>query len=281
MATGQALLDQMNRTPILPNSLAIWGLGQMGIAVKGPDGMVYIDAYLSDSVREQGSDDWKRAYPPPLQPQQVSNASAILSSHEHGDHLDIGTVAPASKASPDAKLIVTGWSLDMLADADIADDRILVPQAEQPMTIPGTGARLTALPSAHYQVEHDAQKGHRWVGYLIEWNGVVFYHSGDTIIYDGYEEMMRRHPTPDVAMVPVNGRDWYREAVMGAIGNLWGNEAAQLAANLGRGVVIVGHNDMFPKNVIPYASIADAFEQVAPRQPYRVLQPGELFYFVK
>lgn len=281
MPTGQALLDQMKHTPILPNSLAIWGMGQMGVAIKGPDGIIYIDPCLSDVVLHMSGDWWTRAYAPPLLPEQVTNASAILGSHEHADHLDPETIGPAAKASPLAKFIITGWSREIPASVDIADDRVLVPVVDQPMTIPGTSAKLTALASAHYDLEYDEEKGHRWFGFLIEWNGVVFYHSGDTIIYEGYVEMLRRHPKADVAMLPVNGRDWYRETDVGATGNLWPNEAARLANDMGWPLVIVGHNDLYPNNAISYGSIADAFERVASRQAYKILQPGELLYYVK
>ena len=281
MVTGTALIEQMQRLPILPNSLAIWGLGQMGVAIKGPDGVLYIDPCLSDSVREAAGEWGARAFEPPLAPDQIDNASAILSSHEHGDHFDVQTIGPASKASPPAPVIATGWSRTLCDEIGVGADRLIVPRAEEPMTIPGTSARLTALPSAHYALEHDAARGHRWLGFLIEWNGVTFYHSGDTVIYEGYVEMMRRYPTPDVAMLPLNGRDWYREADVGAIGNLWPTEAARLARDLGFGLVLAGHNDLYPNNAIPMGSIADAFERVAPRQAYKILQPGELLYFVK
>lgn len=281
MPTGYALLEQMERLPILPNSLAFWGLGQMGIAIKGPDGIVYIDPCLSDFVRETEGEFWVRAYEPPIAPEQLTNASALLSSHEHGDHLDPYTFGPMAQANPHAPLIATGWSRSISAGFGLAPERHIVPPVEQTMTIPGTTAKLTALPSAHYNLEHDDQQGHRWLGYLIEWNGVTFYHSGDTIIYKGYEAMLRRHPTPDVAMLPLNGRDWYREADVGAIGNLWPHEAARLASDLGFGLVIAGHNDMYPNNTISMGTIADAFAKVAPRQPYKLLQPGELLYYVK
>lgn len=281
MPTGQALLDHMQQTPIIPNSLALYGLGQMGIAIKGPDGILYIDPCLSDVVRHMAGDWWMRAYDPPLVPEQVANASAILSTHEHADHLDPETLGPAAKASPNAPFIVTGWSREIMSDLDVADDRVIVPPAEQTIAIPGTSARLTALPSAHYTLEETADNGHRWFGYLIEWNGVVFYHSGDTLIYPGYEAMLRRHPKADVAMLPVNGRDWYREADAGALGNLWPAEAARLAKDMGWSALIVGHNDLYPNNTISFSSVADALERVAPRQAYKILQPGELYYYVK
>lgn len=282
MPTGQALLDQMARTPIIPNSLALWGMGQMGIAIKGPDGLLYIDVCLSDIVVDVTGDQWwHRAYDPPLQPEQLTNATCILASHEHLDHLDTQTVGRAAKANPDATFIVTGWCLALMAEVDIDSSRIVVPQEGQPMAIPGTSATLTAVRAAHYDLEHDAEKGYRWFGYIIDWNGVRFYHSGDTIIFPGYEALLRAHSPIDVAMLAVNGRDHYREADRGIIGNLWGSEAARLASDLGWTQVIVGHNDLYPNNMIPVGSIAEDFARVAPRQPYKVLQPGELYYFVR
>ncbi len=281
MPTGNALLAHMTNTPIIPNSLAIWGMGQMGIAIKGPDAIIYIDPCLSNVVEEQAGNWWYRAYPPPIEPDAVTNVTFHLSSHEHIDHFDPMTVKPMAKASPSARFIAPGWCRDMLTEAGVSDERVIIPPALETITLPGTSIKLTAIPSAHYEKEYDEQKGYRWFGYLIEWNGVVFYHSGDTIIHPGYVDTLKSLPIADVAMLPVNGRDWYRETTVGAIGNLMPAEAALLATEIGWGMVIAGHNDLYPNNTIPMGSIADAFSRYAPRQPYKILQPGELYYFVK
>ena len=281
MPTGAELLNQMERIQVIDNSLAIWGLGQMGVAIKGPDGILYIDPCLSDVLVNQLSDWWARAYDPPLQPSEVNNATHILSSHEHLDHLDPETLAPAAKASPNAKFVVTGWSRDIMADMDIGDDRLIVPKEQETITLPGTSAKLTAIRAAHYDLEYDAEKGYRYFGYIIEWNGVTFYHSGDTLIFKEYLDILQAAPQIDIAMLPVNGRDYYRETDVGAAGNLWGREAARLAKDMGWKMVIVGHNDLYPNNTMPFANIASDFERIAPRQPYKALQPGELYYFAK
>lgn len=280
MPTGANLLAQMQNLPILPNSLAIWGLGQMGLAIKGPDAVLYFDPCLSDIVRERFGEFWVRAYPPPLMPEEVSNATYFISSHEHLDHFDTATLGPASKASPDAKLIATGWCEEGIAEIGIDRQRMIIPPALQPMTLPGTTIKLTAIPSAHYALEFDEQKGYRWLGYLIEWNGVVFYHAGDTVIYPGYLDTLRSLPTADVAIIPVNGRDWYRETAHNAVGNLLPDEAAWLAKEAGWRTVIIGHNDMYPNNTIPMGQIADAMAKGNSRQEYKILQPGELYYVV-
>lgn len=275
------LITQMQQTPILPNSLAIWGMGQMGVAIKGPEGVIYIDPCFSDYVQEVAGPFWERGYPPPILPQQMTNVLYYLASHEHGDHLDPLTAGPAAKASPQAKFVAPGWCLEMLAELDVERERVIVPPALEPITLPGTTLRLTAVPSAHYAKEHDPVKGYRWLGYIIEWNGVTFYHAGDTIIYPGYIDLLRRLPTPDVAILPINGRDYYRETERGAIGNLLPAEAARLASDLQWDVLIIGHNDLYPNNAIPFGEIATALERIAPRQKHKVLQPGELYYYVK
>ncbi|MEZ4671939.1 MAG: MBL fold metallo-hydrolase [Anaerolineae bacterium] len=281
MPTGQALLDQMNNLPILPNSLAIWGLGQMGFAIKGPDALICIDPCLSDVVKGAAGDWWERAYHPPLMPENLTNITYYLASHEHMDHFDPLTAGPAAKAAPTAHFIAPGWCMELMEECGIAAERRIFPKALEPVTLPETTLKLTAIPSAHYVKEYDAQKGYRWLGYLIEWNGIVIYHAGDTIIHDGYVDTLKKLPVADVAILPVNGRDWHREAEQGAIGNLLPDEAAWLARHVGWGMVIAGHNDMYPNNTIPMGQIADAFVRYAPRQPYKIMQPGELYYMVK
>ncbi len=281
MPTGKDLLNQMQNTPVLPNSLAIWGLGQMGIAIKGPDAILYIDACLSDVVRERFGDWWARAYPPPLAPEEVTNATYYLVTHEHFDHLDPVTTGAAAKASPNAKFVATGWCIDLMAEIDVPQEKLIIPSALKPITLPGTSVRLTAIPAAHYAKEYDEEKGYRWFGYIIEWNGVVFYHGGDTIIHPGYIDTLRSLPHADVAMLAVNGRDWYRETDVSAVGNLLPAEAARLARDMGWDTLIPGHNDLYPNNAIPMGNIVEALAATAPRQKYKFLQPGELYYYVK
>ena len=108
-----------------------------------------------------------------------------------------------------------------------------------------------------------------------------FYHAGDTIIYDDYIETLKRLPLPDVVMLPVNGRDYHRETEFDVTGNLLPVEAARLARDLSWDVLIPGHNDLYPNNTIPFGEIVHALETTAPRQKYKILQPGELFYYVK
>lgn len=283
MATryGKDLIAQMDALSVPPGALAIWALGQMGFALKGSgDGLIYLDPYLTGKLKHEAAPDeiFYREFPPPLAPGEVTNARAVLCSHEHLDHTDAGTIGPIATASPQATFVLTGWSHAIADAAGIPPERRLVPRVGQPFHL--GDARVTALPSAHYQVQEDAGRGHRWLGFLIEWNGVTLYHSGDTIIYPGYVETLKAHPRADVAIVPVNGRDAYRDS-LGIVGNLLPLEAAWLARELGWDVLIPGHNDLFIGNCIGAGELPDAIRRFNPRQKMHVLQPGELYLYVK
>ncbi len=274
-----SLIQQMDDITVPANSLAIWGLGQMGIALQGPNAVVYIDPCLSNVTEERAGDFWVRAFPPPIHPEAVTNASYLFITHEHLDHLDTITVPAMMQASPGARVVTSRWCLEILVELGIAPERIIAAEVDTPLQL--GDIRVTTVPSAHYEPQYDAEKGYRWLGFLLEWNGVTFYHAGDTIIYRGYVERLKSLPAIDVGMLPVNGRDWYRENEYDVTGNLWPVEMARLASDLGWDVVIPGHNDLFPNNVIPFSQIVDALEKVSPRQKYKILQPGELYLYIK
>jgi L-ascorbate metabolism protein UlaG (beta-lactamase superfamily) len=282
MATysGKALIEQMNALHVPPGCLAMWGMGQMGVALKGDDtGIVYIDLCLSDIVAERfDAEHFQRAFPAPVDPADITNAAYVLCSHEHQDHTDPLTLAPIAQASPEARFVITGWSQGILDEADIAPGRRIVPPTDQ--TIQIGSARLTAIPAAHYALERDDARGYRFFGFIIEWNGVTFYHSGDTLAYPGYLERMKAQPRADVAMVASNGRDAYRDSY-NVTGNLMPAEAAWLAKELGWDMLIGGHNDLYTWNTLTAGALPDDLRRLNPRQKYHVLQPGELFLYVR
>ncbi len=96
------------------------------------------------------------------------------------------------------------------------------------------------MPSGHYGLEFDQPRGWRWLGFHIQWNGVTFYHSGDTIIYPDYLERLRALPRIDVGLLAANGRDAWCESE-GVIGNLHPKEAVWLAKEFGWDMLIGGH----------------------------------------
>ena len=267
-----ALVARMNAFSAPPGTLAIWWLGQMGVAVKGQKTLLVIDPYLSDSVASIDSV-FNRAFPSPVAPGDLTNVDYVLCSHEHGDHTDPLSVGPIGRASPGAKVVITGWSHGLMDEAGIDPARRIV--ASDAVMQLGE-FKVTPVPSAHYEHECDPAKGERWLGFMIEGNGVTLYHTGDTIIYPGYVDRLRALPTPDVVIAATNGRDAKRDA-LNITGNLYPAEAAWLAQTLGWGTLLVGHNDLFTFNSLSITAIADGIARQNPRQRWHMLQPGEFY----
>jgi len=112
---GIGLIDRIDALEVGGRSLAFWGLGQVGVAIKGPTGVLYVDPYLTDSDGEGGT--LPRTYPPPIAPYEITNASAVLLTHAHIDHTDPDTVLPLSEASPEARFVAPFTSRDALVEA--------------------------------------------------------------------------------------------------------------------------------------------------------------------
>ncbi|RMD72557.1 MAG: hypothetical protein D6818_06225, partial [Bacteroidetes bacterium] len=140
------LAHQIAQVEVPPGMLALWGLGQMGLLVKGPDGLIVIDPCLSDYVAELHGDFWRRAFDPPVPPDALAAVDYYLVTHEHEDHFDLQTAAAIRAASPDVHFVASGWCAPQCARLGLRDSDWSVPPVLQPMALAGTSCLLTALP---------------------------------------------------------------------------------------------------------------------------------------
>lgn len=272
---GLDLARRIRSLEVGTGALGFWGLGQVGVAIKGPGGVLYVDPYLTDSDGEGGT--LERTFPPPLRPEEVTGADAVLLTHDHIDHTDPGTLLPISVASPAASFVAPFTSRDTLVEAGLDEDRIIVPGVGEPVEV--AGAKVTAIPSAHTELEHDVGRGYPYLGYVVEWNGVTVYHAGDTVVYDGLIETLSAWKV-DVAFVPINGRDYFR-TTQGIVGNTDFREAAELAEALDFGLTVPTHYDLFAFNGADPGHFVSYLYDLNPMRRHKLLRPGELLYFAK
>ena len=173
---GKELIAQMNALHVPAGAFALWWLGQMGVAVKGPDQqVVYIDPCLTDIVNLKWPDPTRgptRAIEAPLQPEDVTNASVVICSHEHIDHTDCFTLAGIAQASPHARFVATGWAQHELDAANIPHERRIIPHPQR--TVDLGVLTLTIVPAAHYTREYDVHHGERWMSLHLDWGTVAF-----------------------------------------------------------------------------------------------------------
>lgn len=254
-------------------------LGQAGFVVESNKQRFVIDPYLSNYVVDGGigsAEMFSREFPVPVQADQLKGLQLAFITHDHADHCDPLTLLPLLQSNPDLLVIGTRTVAEHLAKEGVSAERIFVPEVEKVYELKGT--KFYAVPAAHYDFGKNEKGEFSYFGFVIEVNGQWFYHSGDTILYDGMVESIMKHTDQiRVACLPVNGRDGWRER-LGMIGNLDAAETLQLAKLIKADVILPMHNDLFKVNHVNPSIFADIADRVAPRQKYHLLQPGEDFY---
>jgi L-ascorbate metabolism protein UlaG (beta-lactamase superfamily) len=228
-------------------------LGQAGARFAFDETVVYIDPYLTDSVAEQYGDAFRRLIPPSVCPGAVRDASWVLITHAHEDHADPSTLEPLARASSAARFMCPPPVVQVLRRAGVAAHRI-IPAMEEWYAI-GPGVSVRAVPAAHLTIERDSDGAPSFVGYLLKTDDRTIYHSGDTIPHPDVIASVRREGGVDYALLPVNERNYYRDA-LGIVGNMSVREALLMADDISARTLIPIHWDLFAPNGTPRAEIA-------------------------
>lgn len=237
----QAYARQIADTRPPDGAIGIFWIGQAGFILRGRRTTVAIDAYLSP--RET------RRFDPPVAPAELGFVDVFLATHEHIDHLDLPQWPAFAATAPRARFVLPAPIVDRAAGA-VGGARVTGAAPDVPIAI--GDARITPIPACHGVHVTDAYTfglvpgEHRYLGYVVELDGVRVFHAGDTIRYDGMAERLRPLAV-DVALLPINGRDATREA-RDLVGNLSAAEAADLAADAGVRAVMPMHYELFAHN---------------------------------
>lgn len=258
----------------LGNGFSVWWLGQSGFLIKAPCGVLLFDPYLSDSLTKKYAQTDKphtRLSERVVDPALLTMVDVVTSSHNHTDHLDAFTLNPLREACPSLKILVPE------ANRAFAAERL----GMKPEGLTGIdggesaelgGFTLHAVPAAHNEVEVDDHGRHKYLGYVAEFDAggrrCAVYHSGDTLRYEGMPEAIAKWPI-DLALLPINGHRPERRVA----GNLFGDEAAQLAKDIEANLVLPCHYDLFAFNTETPELFVQSCEKIG--QPFRVPQLGE------
>ncbi len=277
---NRSLVEQITKLPVPQGCLAVWALGQQGYLFKGGGRVIAIDPYLSNYVEELAPEPpgaFARQVPIVVQPDALGMVDLVFVTHAHADHCDPRTLLPLLQAAPQARLIASYRAKELLVGEGADAGRIEAPLVDRPVSY-AEGLTVTAIPSAHYGFEPDAQGNPAYLGFIFNIGEVKLYHCGDSIVYSGLLERLKGEAL-DIACLPINGRDWFREQ-NDLVGNMNYREAADLSAAVGACVLLPGHNDMFAANSVNPAYLLDYLTTHHPRQRVHFLQAGELYYYV-
>ena len=270
--TGTELVDEIRATQVQQGTLAFWHLGQASWIVKSPTETVAFDPFLQPS-----SGQLQRTFEPPLHPSMLDFIDAVFCSHDHLDHLDPFAVEGIAKASPGSVFVVPESAVAQATGLVGDHTRVITGQGDS--TVKVGSMSVHTVPAAHGTGrdpvaecvwEADPIVGWRFVGFVVDIGGTRVYHAGDTSIYPGMVERLQNLEI-DIALLPINGRDWFRER-HGIIGNMDEREAAYLANAIGAKVLIPMHYDMFAGNPGSPGRLADLCAKEFPAQT--IVVPG-------
>jgi L-ascorbate metabolism protein UlaG (beta-lactamase superfamily) len=230
-------------------SVHLTWLGQSGFLIEVGGLRILLDPFVSDHP--------DRLVPPPPLELVADGIDWLLVTHEHLDHLDLGFVEILASRSPGARIVLPAavaadTPLPLPVEGVTAGERIEL----------GAASVLT-VPAVHKLEASDEYNDERFVGYVVDAPPTSIYHAGDTILTDELFASLREL-RPTVCLLPVNGRDWFRERD-GLVGNLDAREAVGLAASLGAPMLIPTHWDAFSGNTVdPETVVAEARRADAP-----------------
>src|SRR5438128_388464 len=119
----------------------------------------------------------------------------------------------------------------------------------------------------------------RYLGYVVELGGVRAYHAGDCIPYPGQVERLRALQ-PHLALLPINGRDFFRETDRNLVGNMDFREAAALANDSGIQLLIPMHWELFAHNRGYPDHLVEFAANYFPHLSVLVMGRGTMFTYV-
>ena len=273
----KATIASFNAIKLTEAQTALWYLGQEGFVLRHKNTCLAVDPYLSDYVDQHCCQfvKWERLYPAPVAAEELSFLNAVLCTHTHYDHSDPWTLPKIAAANPETVFVVPAPAVDVIASYGIDRARILPAYADRPITL--GDFTVTPIPSAHEELHVDENGNYCELGYLIDADEARFFHAGDMCLYDGLIERLQH---VDVALLPINGRDYFRNK-NDIIGNFNCEEAVTLADTIGAELLIPMHHDLYAVNRVSAASFVDTLTALAPQQAYHVFVPSEAYIYAK
>ncbi len=263
----ESIIESMGKYPVEGNFqckvLFLWWLGQAGFAFQYSSILFLIDPYLSDSLAKKYKDKelpHRRLMAAPILPDEVSNLDFVLCSHRHSDHMDPETLPVLAENNKNCKFILPEAHRKYAFNLGLPEDRIIGMNAQDTIKLK-EGCTVTAVASAHEELMQNEAGEHCYLGYIIRFDSIALYHSGDCVPFTGLAEELLKHHI-DIALLPINGRDQYRRK-RNIAGNFTVSEAIELCKNARIPILMGHHFELFDFNTIDRTDAQREFMQNA------------------
>ncbi len=162
---------------------ALW-VGHVTVLLQIDDKVIITDPFLTNNIAELQ----KRVVEAGIEIDSLDNIDIILLSHSHFDHTNLGSLGLLEERFPDAKLVFPKGLEEFLPDYSFdfipmkkADEKNKVYTGESKII---GGVKITSVAAFHWGGRYGLD-GLIWgydtyTGYIIEYNGITVYFSGDT-----------------------------------------------------------------------------------------------------
>ncbi len=255
LKSGAALIEEIDQTVTL--SPTLWWLGHSGFVVRFATITFYVDPYFSAPPGRE------RLIAAPLDGSEVRHADLILATHAHAGHLDTPVVLRMLQSSKRTKLVLPKSAAEAAHAAGIPYNRMTTTDSDLRIEYfkDGLYGRVYAIPSVHPTLDHTADGGYPYLGYLIRFGRWTIYHAGDCAMYDGLADRLRPFNV-NIALLPCGGT------------NFSVADAAQLAQDIGAEWVVPMHYGVFGPSRVESDFVAHLLGH-RPEQRFKVFQCGE------
>lgn len=268
----ERLLHDIRSTRMSDKGFRVWWLGQSGFLVQWKGKHLLFDPYLSDSLTRKYADTDKpheRMSERVIDPAELSFIDVVTSSHNHTDHLDAETLLPLLANNPGMQLLIPEANRQFVANRLQCNPAFPTGLNDGGSVVLGD-FRFFGIPAAHNGLDRDDQGRCLYMGFIAEFGSYRIYHSGDTLWFEGLEDILRPFAV-DVAFLPINGNKPERRVA----GNLNAEEAARLGREIGAKCVIPHHYHLFAFNTEDPLHFIRWAEKYG--TPYHVLELGASF----
>jgi L-ascorbate 6-phosphate lactonase len=235
-------------------ALVVTWLGQASFRFDVGERRILVDPFFAEHE--------DRLYPPDSVDEHGAGVDWLLVTHEHIDHLDPYSLREVAARSPSLTILAPAPLEAMVREAAPDATFTGVDRGDR-VELPGAGS-CTVVPAIHGRTVADGYPDDpAFVGYVLELDGTSLYHAGDTIVTDGLVAALKPLRV-DVALLPVNGRTYYRERDE-LVGNMGTRDAVALATEIGATILVPIHWDLFRGNTeAPGRAVDDAAAGGAP-----------------
>jgi L-ascorbate metabolism protein UlaG (beta-lactamase superfamily) len=150
----------------------------------------------------------RRFFPPPLALEDLPPLDAIMTSHDHYDHLDRGVIRELAKnrAQARARFVVPLGVGAHLEKWGVTPDRITELDWGESATV--GPLRLTATPARHFSGRGLFDRNHTlWASWVVKGPAHSVFHSGDTGPFNGFGAIGAEHGPFDLTLVKIGAYD--------------------------------------------------------------------------